>query len=1393
MLPSLFRSHAPYAWLQALIVVMTLVGVVTGAVALYSIETQLVTKTGETLALTTAQIADKLDQYLADRYGDIVVAANAPVFQRLDQAAVTRYLMVLQETPPGYVWVGVADARGTIVAATDPPSVGQDHRRSEWFRAARAERAGRIEDPEIWHEAGGIQVVGFTAPILDRRGAFRGAIHARTGLPTLEKILTGSVRTFQVQRGFPGRVEYQFLTREGSAFIDSVASAEPKAAVNLKRLGLPSALRSESGITGYVEEQHFRRHVPVITGYSRTKGVGYPDVAWTVLLRVDRSDVLMAIRSELAKLGLGGGLVFIPMLLLLFWSTGKLRVAWLKSQESERKFAQLVQDSPDGIVSLDLGGRIQLFNPAAERYSGYRAEEMLGKHFGTISLLSAESRQKAVREFERVLAGETRPPFELQIVCRDETRLIGEAHPSRLLQDGQLIGVQVVIRDITERKLAEEKLRQSEERFRFLADHAPVLIWMTGPNGQCMFVNKPWLDFTGRTLQEERGRGWTERMHHQDSGYCFGVYQAALRDKRPFTMEYRLRRVDGEYRWILHTGVPLFTSGGWFTGYIGSCVDVTDRKQAEQEIKEAQTFLQSIVENIPDMIFVKDAADLKFVRFNKAGEDLLGYSRHELIGKSDYDFFPPDQAEFFTAKDREVLQGEGVLEIPEEPIQTRFKGERVLHTKKIPILDDRGKPRFLLGIAEDITDRKQTEEKFRGMFDASGDGIGYATLDGVLLDVNHAFCRLTGYSKQELLGGLRYQDITPPEYHEREARLVQDLLKTGLPVVYEKEYVRKDGSRVPVSLNVFVVKGTREQPDALAAIIKDITEAKRAEQAVRESRDYYMRLFDEFPAMIWQAGLDGRCNYFNTSWLRFTGRALEQEVGEGWVEGVHPEDRARCLAEYRHAFHARTPFEIEYRLRRYDGTYRWIIDHGHPFQALNGNFAGYIGSCYDITERKQTEERIQHLATHDELTGLPNRRLFLDRLDHAMAQARRRQQKLVVLMLDLDKFKYVNDTFGHTIGDVLLHGVAGRLQECVRESDTVARLGGDEFAVLLPEIAHPEDAAKIAQKILDIFTEPCDFGGNEVFVTASLGLSIFPQDGSDAETLIKNADNALYRAKEQGRNTYQFWTADLKLRSTERLQLEDRLRSALERDEFVLFYQPQVDPRSGQIVGLETLLRWRHAELGLLAPAAFIGLAEETGLIVPIGVWVIRKACTQAKAWQDRGYPPIRIGVNLSPKQFRFHGLVTQISQILAETGLEPRWLNLEITEMLAMHDVEWTVETLRALSALGVQISIDDFGTGYASMGYMKRFPVNVLKIDQSFVKEMTAGSENAAFVPAIIAMAHTLKLKVIAEGVESQEQLTLLQPHECEGMQGYLFSRPVPAEECERLLAAGKLTSPP
>jgi diguanylate cyclase (GGDEF)-like protein len=434
--------------------------------------------------------------------------------------------------------------------------------------------------------------------------------------------------------------------------------------------------------------------------------------------------------------------------------------------------------------------------------------------------------------------------------------------------------------------------------------------------------------------------------------------------------------------------------------------------------------------------------------------------------------------------------------------------------------------------------------------------------------------------------------------------------------------------------------------------------------------------------------------------------------------------------------------------------------------------------------RRKAEERIRHLAHYDELTGLANRNMINQRLNQALARARRNDKPLAILFIDLDRFKNINDTLGHGAGDNVLKEVAERLRECLRDSDTIGRLGGDEFVVLLEELSEPMHSAAVAQKIITAVAKPYTLDAQEFHITASVGISAYPADSEDMQSLLKNADIAMSRAKELGKNNYQFYSAQMNRHTLDRLALESSLRRALERNEFVLHYQPKVDIRSGRITGMEALMRWQHPTNGLIPPMQFIPLAEETGLIVAIGEWVLRAACAQSQSWRKQGLPPLRLAVNLSARQFNHEHLLQDVEKVLNDTGLDPTGLELEITESMVMHDPERAVMLLNKLRAMGISISIDDFGIGYSSLGYLKRFPVDSLKIDRSFIMGLPLDNDDAAIAQAIIAMAHTLKLSVIAEGVETDEQLRFLRDHLCDEVQGYYFSKPVPKHEFASLV---------
>jgi diguanylate cyclase (GGDEF)-like protein/PAS domain S-box-containing protein len=449
-----------------------------------------------------------------------------------------------------------------------------------------------------------------------------------------------------------------------------------------------------------------------------------------------------------------------------------------------------------------------------------------------------------------------------------------------------------------------------------------------------------------------------------------------------------------------------------------------------------------------------------------------------------------------------------------------------------------------------------------------------------------------------------------------------------------------------------------------------------------------------------------------------------------------------------------------------------------------GEVTHYVGIFSDITKIKQTEQRLQRLAHFDPLTELPNRVLFHERLHQALVQARREKNTVAVMLLDLDRFKSINDTLGHRFGDRLLVSVADRISESLRRSDTAARLGGDEFTVMLPRITDAHAAAKVARKIIDVLSKPFALDGREVFITTSIGITLSPDDGTKVERLLQNADTALYYAKERGKNNFQFFSREMNLNVLKRLKLETTLRNSMTKDKFLLHYQPMVDAVSGRVVGMEALLRWQHARRGSVSAAKLIPVAEETGLILPIGEWVLRTACKQNREWQRMGFPPMRVAVNFSGRQLKQSKIVDTVLGILEETGLDPGSLEIELTETVMMEDVDGTIETLQELKRQGIQISIDDFGTGYSSLNYLRKFPIDKLKIDQSFVKDISSSEYEQEIIKAVLAVAHSRDLKVIAEGVETGEQLKFLRQHGCDQVQGFYVCPPISVDRFTRLL---------
>jgi len=688
-------------------------------------------------------------------------------------------------------------------------------------------------------------------------------------------------------------------------------------------------------------------------------------------------------------------------------------------------------------------------------------------------------------------------------------------------------------------------------------------------------------------------------------------------------------------------------------------------------------------------------------------------------------------------------------------------------------------------------------ECYRLLADEVLDIIIFISPDGQIIDANEAAVKRYGYTRQELTNMPESKLRLP----EDQATVPYFLQNAPQGMQFELKHVCKDGSVFPIDVSA---KGaTTNGKPIIVSLIRDISqrkkaedERKKAEEQVWLEKERAQVTLESIADAVITTDVQVIIEYMNpvaedlTGWSKADaiGLSLEkvfnivnEETGEALESPI-----VRSLREGRVICISSNPALINK-----NGITLAIEDSAAPIRDRDDTIIGAVLVFRDVSYKRNHMKELAHQAQHDALTGLPNRLLFYEHLKQALAQAKRKSSKLAVMFFDLDRFKLINDTMGHNLGDQLLKNVAGRIRQTLREGDTVARQGGDEFLVLLPEIRDELEAATVAERILRVFEQPIiieDIEDNEIYISTSIGISLYPNDGSDPEALVKQADTAMYYAKEKGRNNSKFFTAGLNIKANQRLSTENSLRKALVRGEFVLYYQPQVDLESGEIVGLEALIRWDSVELGLVSPATFITIAEETGLIVPIGEWVLRTACAQNKEWQNQGFAPLRMSVNISARQFQEPSFIKLVEQILEETKLDPQWLELEITESIAMQKGENTIKVLNSFKKLGVRISIDDFGTGFSSLNYLSRMPIDTLKIDQSFIQDISKGENGKEVVMAIIQLAKNLRLKVIAEGVETDNQRSFLKEKLCDEMQGYLISKAVPPKDAERLFVQQK-----
>ncbi len=1048
-------------------------------------------------------------------------------------------------------------------------------------------------------------------------------------------------------------------------------------------------------------------------------------------------------------------------------------------QTSETYLRAIFDATPDAMLISDEHGVITMVNQQTERLLGYPINELLGQ---SIEVLVPE-RFRAVHPAQRAQFAATAAPRPMGVgrtvkaLRKDGSELDVEISLSPI-QTAQGLFFASALRDITERKQAEATLQASEQRFRRMADSSPIMIWITDAEGEPTFVNQSWLDFAGiDSVRTMTHGGWISTIHPDDRETAFLAYYQNTEVPVAITTEYRLRNANGEWRWILDKGMPLYDESGMFTGYIGSAIDITERKQVQQILQDKERMLSEsqCIAHIGSwsMELATGCVSWSDETYRIYGVDQETF---EPSVKTFLDLIHPDDRVAMKQWISDCRAGNKPAEL-DFRILLSDGSVRFIRGNGGVQYDEMNRPLRMVGSVQDITERKQAEQvlnQLKAMLDISLDGFWIVDLMGNVLQANEAYAQISGYSTDELVN-MHVSQLEAIEGQEQVKSHIEKIIAQGYDL-FETRHRHKDGHIVDVEVSVAFLPEFQQ----FCAFCRDITERKRIELDLRIAAI----AFESQEAMV-ITDTASVILRINTAFTESTGFTEQEALGRKisiLKSGRH--DAAFYAAMWGSLLRVGT-WQGEIWDRRKNGEIypKWLSITA--VKGSDGVVTHYVGTHTDITERKFAEDQIKQLAFYDPLTRLPNRRLLQERLKHGINVERRDGKQLGLLMLDLDRFKAVNDSQGHLAGDGLLQQVALRITSRLRDVDMVARLGGDEFIVLLEDIAQPEDAARVAEEIIADLSKPfCLAHSDNVQIGVSIGISLYPQHGDTPEILMDHADAALYQAKDAGRGCFAYYSEDLTIAVRDRIAVETRLRHAIEQGELRVYYQPQVDIASGRIIGAEALVRWQDPVEGLIPPLRFIPIAEETGLIADIGGWVLRETCRQGRQWLDAGLPPLTLAVNVSSQQFRRSDICALVATVLSDTGFPPQQLELEITESGLMENQDNAAAILNNLRAQGVRLAIDDFGTGYSSLAYLKHFPLDVLKIDKSFIDDIPFQQDDMEIAATIVAMGHILGFKVLAEGVETMAQLEFLQEKGCDMYQGYIKSKPVPAHEFIELL---------
>lgn len=1055
-----------------------------------------------------------------------------------------------------------------------------------------------------------------------------------------------------------------------------------------------------------------------------------------------------------------------------------------KALQENKEYLQMLFDNANDLIYIfDLNGRFISHNIAVEKAFGYSKKELKNKHIS--ELIAPESLEKATKLFEERSRGLEGESVEIATLHKDSSRFFLEVNNSPVFKDGKVVAIQGIARDITEKKVLQNSLIESENRNRTLFENSRDVIYIIGLNKKVLSVNPIVEKIFGFTpIEVLQSKSFLDFVALEDKDKAYQLFQNSINGIETDAGEIICQRKDGS-TFFFETKINAIFLNNKLIGVQGMGRDVSERKEAAKKIAESEAEMRSLFAAMNDLVLVFD----KEGRYLKApltnNQNLLYKPSEELIGKKLHDIFPEAQADFFFGRITEALEKKSSVSID---YALEIEGEKIYFSSLIsPVNDD-----SVIIVARDISEQKaaqesvrENEEKYRELFENANDIVFTLNMDGNFTTFNKAGEEITGYSRNEILQ-MSLKDLTVKENLDLITKNTKVLLLGKKPITYELKLVSKIGkpNLLEISTRLIERKGVAV---GIQGIGRDITERKAIEENLRKSERQYRLLSEGIGHIVWTATPKGKVEYLNERSLRYFGKPLEETTGEYWKTLIHPEDKDSALQKWDFSIKTGEVFETEFRLQRFDGKYRWHRSLGIPGKDKDGNVISWFGTDTDIHDQKTAEEQLIHLARHDVLTGLPNRFKFMKYLERVVNVTKLNpKNKFAVFFLDIDRFKLINDSLGHFVGDQLLSAFAERLEENTRLGDVIARLGGDEFTILFNNLTDMNEAEEMAKRLIQSFLIPFNVNGYEVFASASIGIVFSDDPERTAIDFLRDADAAMYRAKESGKSCYEIFNLEMHTHNINLLQTENSLHRAIERKEFKVYYQPIISLETGELNSFEALIRWHHPERGLISPADFIEIAEETGLIIPIGKWILDEACRQTAEWQKR-FPhtkPFRINVNLSTKQLMHENLISDVSEILAKHQLNAKYLELEVTESAIMKNAKVCFSVLENLKKLGVLLSTDDFGTGYSSLSYLHQFPFDTLKIDRSFINKMNIGDKSNEIVCTILSLAQNLNLKVVAEGIETEEQLRKLQDLKCDYGQGYLFSKPVVARIAESFL---------